>query len=125
MLIDKLRRYTETAATGDGYLLSENTVFRNRLDQLEIELMHWTGINRLFSPMESGGSAGDAASMLKVVGSESTKVGGTAGGGGGLLRLPFDIGNFDLRLMKQHTDLTFRCALVIIISAELHQFTAD
>ena len=28
MLIDNLRRFTETAATGDGYLLSENTVFR-------------------------------------------------------------------------------------------------
>ena len=71
MLIDNLRRFAETAATGDGCLLSENTVFRNRLDQLEIELdaLDWNQ-SLVLAAMESGGSAGDAASMLKVVGSE-------------------------------------------------------
>ena len=71
MLIDNLRRFAETAATGDGSLLSENTVFRNRLNQLEIELdaLDWNQ-SLVLAAMESGGNAGDAASMLKIVGSE-------------------------------------------------------
>ena len=71
LLIDALREIADTEAGDSNPLLAEDTGFMARLDQLEIELhaLEWNE-SRILAAMQSGGSAGDAASMLKVLGSE-------------------------------------------------------
>ncbi len=71
MLVTALRRFASTEPNGLGEPLVDNAEFRARLDELEIELdaLDWNQ-SRILAAMSTGGSAGDAASMLKILGSE-------------------------------------------------------
>ncbi len=71
MLVTALRRFASTEPNGLGEPLVDNAEFRVRLDELEIELdaLDWNQ-SRILAAMSTGGSAGDAASMLKILGSE-------------------------------------------------------
>lgn len=71
MLVTALRRFASTEPNGLGESLVDNAEFRARLDELEIELdaLDWNQ-SRILAAMSTGGSAGDAASMLKILGSE-------------------------------------------------------
>ncbi len=71
MLVTALRRFASAEPDGLGEPLADNAEFRARLDELEIELdaLDWNQ-SRILAAMSAGGSAGDAASMLKILGSE-------------------------------------------------------
>ncbi len=71
MLVTALRRFASTEPNGLGEPLVDNAEFSARLDELEIELdaLDWNQ-SRILAAMSTGGSAGDAASMLKILGSE-------------------------------------------------------
>ena len=71
MMVTALRRFASTEPNGLGEPLVDNAEFSARLDELEIELdaLDWNQ-SRILAAMSTGGSAGDAASMLKILGSE-------------------------------------------------------
>ena len=71
MLIDAMRRFAATEPDGAGEPLANDAGFVAKLDELEIEVNALEcNQSRILVSIASGGSAGDAASMLKILGSE-------------------------------------------------------
>ncbi len=71
MLIERLRSFAANEPDGGGLPLKDDLGFSAKLDQLEIEVtaLEWNQ-SRVLASLSSGGSAGDIASMLKILGSE-------------------------------------------------------
>lgn len=69
--VDALRRMAEQEHNGAGASLAENANFMTRLSETEIKLEGLASTeSRMMAAMQEGGSVGDAASMLKVLGTE-------------------------------------------------------
>lgn len=69
--VDALRNIATHECNGEGANLADNADFMNRLSETEIKLECLANTeSRMMSAMASGGSAGDAASMLKILGTE-------------------------------------------------------
>ncbi len=72
--VQAMRSIAASETTGDGRTLAEDADFMSRLDATEIKLEALAGVeSQILSAMEGGGSAGDAASMLKILGTEVTQ----------------------------------------------------
>ena len=71
ILIERLRRYAATEPYGGGQPLMGDISFTSKLNKLEISVnaLAWNQ-SRILTATSSSGSAGDAASMLKIMGSE-------------------------------------------------------
>ena len=69
--IQALKEIANTEAGGNGMTLAQDWAFMQRLQQTEIKLESLAQTEtRLLAALESGGSAGDQASMLKILGTE-------------------------------------------------------
>ena len=70
-LVGRLKDIARAEADGDGESLSESSDFMMRLAEVEVQLSALAAQEaRVIAAMESTGSPGDAASMLKIIGSE-------------------------------------------------------
>ncbi len=69
--VDALRQIASEEADGEGAKLSENADFMSKLNDTAIKLESLAQTEaRILADMAEGGSAGDAASMLKILGTE-------------------------------------------------------
>ncbi len=70
-LVGRLKDIARAEADGDGESLSASSDFMMRLAEVEVQLSALAAQEaRVIAAMESTGSPGDAASMLKIIGSE-------------------------------------------------------
>ena len=70
-LLTSLKEICSAEADGFGGSLADVTEFTNKLAEVEVKLHSLEALEaRIIANMESTGSPGDAASMLKIIGSE-------------------------------------------------------